>query len=132
DDVIHQSAASGAQMFVFQTNNADFRGTDENLQQLAIARMRALETGRTAVNVSTTGTSQVIGRDGKVLAQVAVDTTAAKITEVPLRTGTTLAVVLMPWLGWTLSIGSVLALLVMSIRQRRSDAHSQEDGWMKL
>jgi len=132
NDVIHQSAASGAQMFVFQTNNADFRGTDENLQQLAIARMRALETGRTAVNVSTTGSSQVIGRDGKVLAQVAVDTTAAKITEVPLRTGTTLAVVLMPWLGWTLSIGSVLALLVVSIRQRRSDAHSQEDGWMKL
>ena len=84
NDVIHQSAASGAQMFVFQTNNADFRGTDENLQQLAIARMRALETGRTAVNVSTTGSSQVIGRDGKVLAQVAVDTTAAKITEVPL------------------------------------------------
>ena len=61
-----------------------------------------------------------------------MDTTAAKITEVPLRTGTTLAVVLMPWLGWTLSIGSVLALLVVSIRQRRSDAHSQEDGWMKL
>ncbi|AZS46088.1 MULTISPECIES: apolipoprotein N-acyltransferase [Microbacterium] len=132
DDVIHQSAASGAQMFVFQTNNADFRGTDENLQQLAIARMRAIETGRTAVNVSTTGTSQVIGRDGQVLAQVAVDTTAAKITEVPLRTGTTLAVVLMPWLDWTLSIGTVLALLIMSIRQRRSHADAQEDGWMKL
>ena len=84
------------------------------------------------MNVSTTGTSQVIGRDGQVLAQVAVDTTAAKITEVPLRTGTTLAVVLMPWLDWTLSIGTVLALLIMSIRQRRSHADAQEDGWMKL
>lgn len=132
DDVIYESASSGAQMFVFQTNNADFRGTDENLQQLAIARMRAIETGRSAVNVSTTGTSQVLGSDGQVLAQVAVDTTAAKTTEVPLRTGTTLAVVLMPWLGWTLSVGTVLALLVMSIRQRHADAHSQGDGWMKL
>ena len=84
------------------------------------------------MNVSTTGTSQVIGRDGKVLAQVAVDTTAAKITEVPLRTGTTLAVVLMPWLDWMLSIGTVLALLVMSIRPRRTRADSQEDGWMTL
>ncbi len=45
---------------MFQTNNADFRGTDENLQQLAFARMRAIETGRSVVNLSTVGTSQVI------------------------------------------------------------------------
>lgn len=34
------------------TNNADFRGTDENLQQLAFARMRAIEAGRSVVNLS--------------------------------------------------------------------------------
>ena len=41
DAVIWDGARAGAEVFVFQTNNADFRGTDENLQQLAFARMRA-------------------------------------------------------------------------------------------
>lgn len=47
-----------AQLYLLQSNNGDFRGTDENLQQAAFARMRAIETGRGVVNVSTTGTSQ--------------------------------------------------------------------------
>ncbi|MGL1227172.1 nitrilase-related carbon-nitrogen hydrolase, partial [Vibrio parahaemolyticus] len=42
DDVIFDAARQGAQVYIFQTNNADFRGTDENVQQLAIARMRAI------------------------------------------------------------------------------------------
>ena len=64
DDVIWDGARDGAQVYMFQTNNADFRGTDENLQQLAFARMRAIETGRAVVNISTVGTSQVIAPDG--------------------------------------------------------------------
>ena len=63
DDVIWTSARGGVQVYMFQTNNADFRGTDENLQQLAFARMRAIETGRSVVNLSTVGTSQVIAPD---------------------------------------------------------------------
>src|SRR5690606_14501545 len=55
DEVIREGVQAGAQVLVFQTNNADFRGTDENLQQLAFARMRAIETGRSVVNVSTVG-----------------------------------------------------------------------------
>ncbi len=55
DDVIWDGAREGAQIYMFQTNNADFRGTDENLQQLAFARMRAIETGRSVVNLSTVG-----------------------------------------------------------------------------
>jgi NAD(P)-dependent dehydrogenase (short-subunit alcohol dehydrogenase family) len=52
DEVIWAGARDGAQVYMFQTNNADFRGTDENLQQLAFARMRAIETGRSVVNLS--------------------------------------------------------------------------------
>ena len=98
DTVIWDGARSGAEMFVFQTNNADFRGTDENLQQLAFARMRAIETGRAVVNVSTVGTSQVIAPDGTTLDSIAVDTAAGSISIVPLRTGLTPAVALGPWL----------------------------------
>ena len=38
-------ASEGAQLDVRQTNNADFGRTDESVQQLAIARIRAIETG---------------------------------------------------------------------------------------
>ncbi|MCR2678832.1 hypothetical protein NSP03_24320, partial [Salmonella enterica] len=35
DDVIRSSVERDVGLYVFQTNNADFRGSDENLQQLA-------------------------------------------------------------------------------------------------
>lgn len=129
DDVIRESAEAGAQLYVFQTNNADFRGTDENLQQLATARMRAIETGRTVVNVSTTGTSQIIGKDGTVLSEIPVDTTGARITEVALNDGITPAVVLMTWIGPVLSGASALALLGAAftlVRRRGSGTIRQE------
>ena len=47
----------GAQVIIAQTNNADFGRTDENTQQLAIARLRAIETARPLVNVSTVASS---------------------------------------------------------------------------
>ena len=65
--MIWTGARDGAEVYMFQTNNADFRGTDENLQQLAFARMRAIETGRAVVNLSTVGTSQVIAPDGTTI-----------------------------------------------------------------
>ncbi|KDA04544.1 acyltransferase [Microbacterium sp. CH12i] len=120
DDVIREGADAGAQLYVFQTNNADFRGTDENLQQLATARMRAIETGRTVVNVSTTGTSQIIGKDGTVLSEIPVDTAGARVTEVTLNDGTTPAVVLMPWIGPVLSVTSAVALLAAAFTKLRS------------
>ena len=36
----------GAQIVFAQTNNADFGRTDESVQQLAIARIRAIELAR--------------------------------------------------------------------------------------
>ena len=51
---------------MFQTNNADFRNTDENLQQLAFARTRAIETGRSVVNISTSATMRGLFQDSAV------------------------------------------------------------------
>ena len=52
----------GAEIILAPTNNADFgRGSAENVQQLAIAQLRAVEAGRALVNISTVGTSAVIG-----------------------------------------------------------------------
>lgn len=115
DDVVWDGADQGAQVFMFQTNNADFRGTDENLQQLAFARMRAIETGRSVVNLSTVGTSQVIAPDGATLDQLPVDVAGHMLTDVPLRTGLTPAVVIGPAVKIVLGWGSLLALVALGV-----------------
>jgi apolipoprotein N-acyltransferase len=129
DDVLWQGAREGAELYVFQTNNADFRDTDENLQQLAFARMRAIETGRAVVNVSTVGTSQVIAPDGSVVDALPAGEAGTMLTDVPLREGLTPAVVLGSVVQGILGWGSALALLVLGIvvtaRSRRAAAVAQ-------
>lgn len=118
DALIWEGARDGAEVFLFQTNNADFRGTDENQQQLAIARIRAIETGRSVVNSSTVGASQVIGPDGKTIDALPADVAGSMVTEVELRTGLTPAVVLGGWVPGLLAAGALGALLVSGVRAR--------------
>ena len=125
DAVIWEAARAGAEMLVFQTNNADFRGTDENLQQLAFARMRAIETGRAVVNVSTVGTSQVITPDGTTVDSIGVDTADASISTVPLRTGLTPAVILGPWLTALVVLAAAGAFMAAGFFHR---ARTRADG----
>jgi apolipoprotein N-acyltransferase len=113
DEVIWSGARDGAEVYMFQTNNADFRDTDENLQQLAFARMRAVETGRSVVNLSTVGTSQVIAPDGSTLDGLPAGEAGHMLTEVPLRTGLTPAVIVGPWVQALLGWGSLLALVAL-------------------
>ena len=55
DQIMTESVEQGATIIFAQTNNADFGRTDESVQQLATARIRAIELGRTVVEVSTVG-----------------------------------------------------------------------------
>ena len=119
DDVIWRGAQDGAQLYLLQSNNGDFRGTDENLQQAAFARMRAIETGRGVVNVATTGTSQALAPDGPLLDELPADTAGARVTTIPLRAGLTPAVALGPWIAGLLSATSLLGLLLLGLAARR-------------
>jgi apolipoprotein N-acyltransferase len=119
DDVIHAGVGEGAEVLVFQTNNADFRGTDENLQQLAFARMRAIETGRSVVNISTVGTSQVIRPDGATVSSLDAGEAGALLEDVELRSGLTGGVVLGPWIQLVLFWGGLVALAFGWLRGRR-------------
>ena len=120
DSVIWDGVRGGAQFYAFQTNNADFRGTDENLQQLEFARMRAIETGRAVVNVSTVGTSQIIAPDGTIIDGAPADSPAAAVTAVPLRTGLTPAVLVGPTLTLIIPIAALGGLLALGLLERRS------------
>jgi apolipoprotein N-acyltransferase len=87
DGLVHSSVAAGAQLLVVQTNNSTFGHTAETYQQLAMSRLRAVETGRTVAQVATTGESAVIAPDGSVLAESGpLFAPALLVDRVPLRT----------------------------------------------
>ncbi len=94
DQLTTDMADGGAQVILAQTNNADFGRTKENVQQLAIARLRAIETGRSLVNISTVGTSQIIAPDGRTIAHIRAYAPGAMLADVPLGTSTTPATLL--------------------------------------
>jgi apolipoprotein N-acyltransferase len=93
DRQLPQLVDGGARLILAQTNNADFGETEENVQQLAIARMRAVETDRSVVNISTVGTSQVIAPDGHTIAAIPAYRPGRLVADVPLSSGKTPAMI---------------------------------------
>ncbi|NYG99925.1 apolipoprotein N-acyltransferase [Schumannella luteola] len=119
DAIMRQSVDDGAQVILAQTNNADFgEDTDESVQQLAIAQVRALELGRSVVNISTVGTSAVVLPDGTVTHRLPTYEPGVIVDDVPLRTGTTPAVAIGLQLEWFLALGGLLLLAAAGIRSR--------------
>ena len=110
DDIGRQLVADGAQVILSQTNNADFGRSDETFQQAAFARLRAIETGRTVVNISTVGVSAIYSADGKVLQQLPTFEAGAMVQEIDLRSSITPA---MRWGSWFDLLNNFLALLLI-------------------
>ena len=126
DQLMTDSINEGAQIMFAQSNNADFGFsaddyTDEGVQQLAIARVRALELGRTVVNVSTVGTSAIIGPDGETINQLPVYEAATMVNSVPLSDTVTPAVVFGRHIEWFVSWigGAALLVSALALRKRR-------------
>nr|WP_241255734.1 apolipoprotein N-acyltransferase [Candidatus Protofrankia californiensis] len=90
DGLVRRTVNAGAQLLVVQTNNASFGRKGESEQQLAMTRLRAVEHGRAAVQVSTSGQSALILPDGRIIAQSGLYEAAALTAALPLRTGRTL------------------------------------------
>jgi apolipoprotein N-acyltransferase len=89
DGLIHDAIEGGAGMLVVPSNNATYMGTGQVEQQFAIARLRAVETGRTVVVVATNGVSGVVAPDGSVEQRAPVRSTQVMDTQVTLRSGLT-------------------------------------------
>lgn len=127
DGLMLGSVADGAQVLVAQTNNADFGRTDENEQQLGIARLIAIATGRSLVSDSTVASTAALGPDGRTLATTEPFTATTMVVDVPRATGTTPAVAFGIPLGATIAVlGAVLPLLLAGLarplRRRRGRA----------
>ena len=129
DDAIMRSVvAEGGQVIFAQTNNADFGVTDESVQQLAIARIRALELGRTVVNISTVGASAIIAPNGEVLASLPTHEAGAMIEDVPLTTTTTPAAVIGAGVEWGVALAALGALVGAGFGGRRPRTVARERG----
>ncbi|GAB2570683.1 apolipoprotein N-acyltransferase [Leucobacter ruminantium] len=112
----------GAQVILGQTNNADFGRTDESAQQLAIARLRAVETGRALVNISTVGTSAIVAPGGRDLAAIEPHTAGSMVAEIPLVEGRTPALAVGAAVaGAWMALGGAGLLAAVGVRAARRE-----------
>jgi apolipoprotein N-acyltransferase len=118
DALIKQMVDSGAQYILAPTNNADFGHSDENQQQVAIARLRAIESGRSVVNDSTVGVSAVFAPDGREITSLPTFKPGAMIADVPLSNTRTPAMLMGRQIEW-LAGGFGLAGLALGLLLRR-------------
>ena len=124
DPLVRSEVNAGANLLTVQTNDASFevdgqRG--ESLQQLAMARIRAVESDRAVVVASTTGVSAVIAPDGALLAHTSTWRQAILDEKVPLVSTVTLADRIGQWPEYLITALTVAAFawaLVMTRRRR--------------
>jgi apolipoprotein N-acyltransferase len=127
DALVWQMLDDGADIILAPTNNADFGRTDESAQQLAIARLRAIETNRTVVNISTVGTSAIVAPDGTTIAELPVFEPGTMVETVPLSTVTTPATMLGRSVEWAVSGFALVALFAAVAVARRFDSRGPRD-----
>ncbi|MGH1523127.1 apolipoprotein N-acyltransferase [Leifsonia sp. L25] len=119
DQLLTDMMNDGAQVILAQTNNADFGQTDENQQQLAIARLRAIESGRALVNISTVGSSQIIAPDGRTITEIAPFAPGHMVADVPLGTTTTPSTLMSRGIEFLVAGLGLFGLLVASFSRKQ-------------
>ena len=122
DPIVTDSVAKGAEVLLIQTNNANFGLTAESTQQLAMSRLRAIETGRATIQASTVGVSGVIDARGRVLQETGLFTAEQMYAELPLRDEITPAV-RFRWIWMWAPLVGALAVVGTAISQRLSNRY---------
>ena len=130
DGLVRSEVAAGSNVLAVQSNDATFERegpiSEESGQQLAMARLRAVEFDRALVYSSTTGYSAIIAPDGRVIVRSGLWQQAELEARVPLLTYQTMAERVGAWPEWVLVGATALALClataqaVAARRQRRA------------
>ena len=113
DALVRSEVTAGANLLAVQSNDADFEldgQLGETEQQVAMARIRAIESDRAVVYASTTGQSAIISPDGSLIARSGTWRRAELDARVPLRTTLTLADRLGGWPEGAISAATAAAL----------------------
>lgn len=133
DRAVRQSVLNGAQLLAVPSNNATFDET-MSAQQLAFARLRAVEHDRYVVVAGTTGISAVIAPDGRELARTEWFQPGYLDTAVKLRSNLTFATQWGPVVQAVLvgiGLAAVIAAMLHNgkfVRRRQPAAERTGDG----
>ena len=119
DQILTESVEEGARAIFASSNTADFGRTDESAQQLAIARIRAMEFGRSVVNISTVGLSAVIAPDGRIVQQLPWFEVGSMVQDIDLSSDITPAVLLGRQLEWLVSGFGLATIVIAGLAGRR-------------
>jgi apolipoprotein N-acyltransferase len=125
DGLVRSDVTDGANLLTVQTNDATFErngNTGETGQQLAMARIRAVEFDRAVVVASTTGYSAIIAPDGRLILTSGTWQQAELEARVPLLSYATLADRAGAWPEWAIVALTALALVLaaaLALRDRR-------------
>ena len=116
EDRARAAVRAGAEVLIVPTNASSFGTGQVPAQELAAARLRALETGRTVLQAAPTGYTAVVDWRGRVLAHSRLGGPAVLHRTVARRSGETWATQLGPPLGIALVILTlVLAWLLQNL-----------------
>ena len=88
-DRVREAVRAGGRLVVVPTNASSYVGEEVPATELAAARLRAREFGRTLLQAAPTGYSAVVLPDGEVVARTDLGAAALLREQVPLRTGLT-------------------------------------------
>jgi len=122
DDLVRSEVNAGANLLSVQSNDATFERdalageSGETSQQLAMARIRAVEFDRAVIVASTTGYSAIIAPDGHLISRSDIWQQAELEARVPLLSYTTLADRVGAWPEWVIVALTALALGLAAAR----------------
>ncbi|WP_082698519.1 apolipoprotein N-acyltransferase [Mycobacterium sp. GA-2829] len=114
DRAAREAVLNGAQILAVPSNNATFN-EQMSRQQLAFAKIRAIEHGRSVVVAGTTGISAVITPQGTVVADTEFFEPAYLVNRIPLQTNVTPATRWAPLLQWALIAIAAATVIVTLI-----------------
>lgn len=124
-DRARDAVREGGRVVLVPTNASSYRDEQVPAQEVAVARLRALETGRWVVQAAPTGYSAVIDHRGRVVEQGGLGGVEVLTAGVDLRTGRTLFVAWGPAPWVVLAITLLLLSKVEWLRRRFVDRTSE-------
>ena len=123
DGLVRSNVTAGANLLAMQTNDATFEvdgQTGETLQQLAMARIRAIESDRAVVVASTIGVSAIVAPSGRLITHSGTWQQAVLAARVPLISHRTLADTVGAWPEYVIVALTAAALALAVLRGRKA------------
>ena len=101
DDRVRSGVRDGGRLVLVPTNASSYRGSQVPAQEVVVAQLRALESGRWVVQAAPTGYSAIVDHRGRVLDRTGLGSGEVLVADVDLRRGRTVFTAVGPW-PWVL------------------------------